>query len=630
MSSTYSVTLGGPGPWGFRLQGGKDFCMPLTVSRLTDGGKASKAHISVGDVLLSIDGIQTNGMNHLEAQNKIKACTSNLKLTLQKASAVPNAAAAPKDQPVEVIKPLPIAQHAPPTVHASPAPGSTLNKTARPFGGGGGSVGVVTSSVSAPKVASIPSASSAFTPANPTSAPAPAFTSVPTPAKAPPPFTCSPATHPIIRSPATPPITRSPAPPTSTAKQSLGRSPFPPSSSPARGAGPPPAAVPSQPAVYNSPINLYSAQNASQLATGQRRGLQEGLGRTEQHNGSPRKPVADADAELHSPSHGDASRKRLVEDTEDWHPRSGTTQSRSFRILAQITGTEQQDGQQGEAGKNEVEVQPSAHVVSAVKTMTKAPAGGVRHGSPVPFKTPPAQGKPAAWKPGPSAGSGVPKAAPSFGRVSSSAPSARPAPQLPPGGQGSLVQRAEHIPAGTRTPLCASCNKLIRGPFLVALGKSWHPEEFDCGHCHTSLVELGFMEEGGCIYCERCYEEFFAPACAHCQKKIMGEVINALKQTWHVNCFLCASCKQPIRDNTFHLEDGQPYCEKDYYSLFATNCHGCDFAIEPGDKFLEALGWSWHDTCFVCAVCNTDLGGQAFYSKKDKALCKKHAHSVNI
>lgn len=36
----------------------------------------------------------------------------------------------------------------------------------------------------------------------------------------------------------------------------------------------------------------------------------------------------------------DASKKRLIEDTEDWHPRTGTSQSRSFRILAQITGTE--------------------------------------------------------------------------------------------------------------------------------------------------------------------------------------------------------------------------------------------------------------------------------------------------
>lgn len=30
----YTVTLSGPAPWGFRLQGGKDFSMPLTVSRV--------------------------------------------------------------------------------------------------------------------------------------------------------------------------------------------------------------------------------------------------------------------------------------------------------------------------------------------------------------------------------------------------------------------------------------------------------------------------------------------------------------------------------------------------------------------------------------------------------------------
>lgn len=36
----------------------------------------------------------------------------------------------------------------------------------------------------------------------------------------------------------------------------------------------------------------------------------------------------------------DSSKKRLIEDTEDWQPRTGTTQSRSFRILAQLTGTE--------------------------------------------------------------------------------------------------------------------------------------------------------------------------------------------------------------------------------------------------------------------------------------------------
>uniref|UniRef100_A0AAZ3RKP4 PDZ domain-containing protein n=1 Tax=Oncorhynchus tshawytscha TaxID=74940 RepID=A0AAZ3RKP4_ONCTS len=191
MNSNYSVSLGGPAPWGFRLQGGKDFCLPLTISRLTDGGKAAKAKMSVGDVVLSIDGIATNGMNHLEAQNKIKACTDNLNLTLQKASSVPKA--------------------------------------------------------DTPKV-----------------------------------------------------------------------------------------------------------------AIGQRRGLLEAQGVVvdqikEQFNGVPLKtgPRRNrVEPELtHASPLSEASKKRLIEDTEDWHPRTGTSQSRSFRILAQITGTEKDQAQENSAGK---------------------------------------------------------------------------------------------------------------------------------------------------------------------------------------------------------------------------------------------------------------------------------------
>lgn len=52
--------------------------------QLTDGGKAAKGGVTVGDTVLSIDGIATEGMNHLEAQNKIKSCSGNLSLTLQK------------------------------------------------------------------------------------------------------------------------------------------------------------------------------------------------------------------------------------------------------------------------------------------------------------------------------------------------------------------------------------------------------------------------------------------------------------------------------------------------------------------------------------------------------------------
>uniref|UniRef100_A0A8C1QUV4 PDZ and LIM domain 5a n=1 Tax=Cyprinus carpio TaxID=7962 RepID=A0A8C1QUV4_CYPCA len=177
MSGKYSVVLQGPAPWGFRLQGGKDFNMPLSISRLIDGGKAAKAGVAVGDLVLSIDGISTDSMNHLEAQNKIKSSTDILNLSLQKASSLP--------KPDVALKQLTPATNGPPAVSEKPA----LNRFLR-------------------------------------------------------------------------------------------------------------------------------------------------------------KPIIETDIDFyHVPTHGDASRTRIMEDTEDWCPRTGTSQSRSFRILAQITGTESEFGE---------------------------------------------------------------------------------------------------------------------------------------------------------------------------------------------------------------------------------------------------------------------------------------------
>ncbi|GAA6108973.1 LIM domain-binding protein 3b [Tachysurus ichikawai] len=82
--SNYTVTLGGPAPWGFRLQGGKDFNMPLTISRITPGSKAATGNLAQGDIITAIDGVSTEGMSHLEAQNKIKIATTKLTLSMQK------------------------------------------------------------------------------------------------------------------------------------------------------------------------------------------------------------------------------------------------------------------------------------------------------------------------------------------------------------------------------------------------------------------------------------------------------------------------------------------------------------------------------------------------------------------
>uniref|UniRef100_A0A674D999 LIM domain binding 3b n=1 Tax=Salmo trutta TaxID=8032 RepID=A0A674D999_SALTR len=103
--ATYTVTLNGSAPWGFRLHGGKDFNMPLTISKITPGSKAAGGSVVQGDIITSIDGLSTEGMTHLEAQNKIKMASNKLALTMQKSKRpTPVPMATPRmDSPMSVI-----------------------------------------------------------------------------------------------------------------------------------------------------------------------------------------------------------------------------------------------------------------------------------------------------------------------------------------------------------------------------------------------------------------------------------------------------------------------------------------------------------------------------------------------
>ncbi|TRY54662.1 hypothetical protein DNTS_031201 [Danionella cerebrum] len=400
----YCVTLNGPAPWGFRLQGGKDFNTPLTVSRLTPGGKAAQAGVSVGDWVVSIFDANAEEMTHVEAQNNIRAATDSLKLTLSRAFHQPGA---------EHKNPL----ESPVQPKYSFAPSSSINKLARPFSSSGGS-----------------------------------------------------ANH----GPSIKPVTYTPKNNTSTPQ----------------------------------PLNGHTVTSCP----------------------AKTKPVEKADS-AHAPS----CRPPWVSDP-----------GFADRYRPDKTST--------------------------VVTQHQQPV------QPTPLQN-----------------------------------------------RSSILQAAQSTQSSSHTPLCAACSKPIRGRYVVALGRSWHPEEFCCSQCQKLLDEGGFFEEKGSVYCTKCYDNRCSPNCAKCKKMITGEVMHALKSTFHVQCFLCAACKMPIRNQAFYLEEGEPYCERDYEKMFGTKCHGCDFKIDAGDRFLEALGFSWHDTCFVCAICHINLEGKTFFSKKDKPLCKSHA-----
>ncbi|XP_058505792.1 PDZ and LIM domain protein 7 isoform X1 [Solea solea] len=417
----YSVTLSGPAPWGFRLQGGKDFSMPLTVSRLTPGGKAAQAGVGVGDWVVSIADSNAEDMTHVEAQNKIRAEADSLKLTLSKTY---KAGGDQKDS-------LAAASFQP---KYSFAPSTTINKMARPFTAGGVSAN----------------------------------------------------TGPAIK-----------------------------------------------PVAYSPKLNTPHSQGRDSVQ--------------QPHNGLEPAPSPAKAQAADKPDGSQTAAAAAGSSGPSCRPPWVTDPGFADRFRPDKTST--------------------------VVTQHQQPA------QPTPMEN-----------------------------------------------RSSILQAAQQAPEDSgRTPVCGACNKIIRGRFLVALGRSWHPEEFTCSQCKAVLDEGGFFEERGSVYCTKCHDNRYAPNCAKCKKKITGEIMHALKMTYHVQCFMCAACKTPIRNQAFYMEEGEPYCERDYEKMFGTKCHGCDFKIDAGDRFLEALGYSWHDTCFVCALCQINLEGKTFYSKKDKPLCKGHA-----
>ncbi|XP_035462384.1 LIM domain-binding protein 3-like isoform X8 [Scophthalmus maximus] len=556
--SAYNVMLPGPGPWGFRLQGGKDFNMPLTISRITLGSKAAQGNLIQGDVIVAIDGVGTDGMTHLEAQNKIKMANYNLTLTMSKPKRPAPMPAPRMDAAIPMIP------------HQQPQ------------------------SVQVNGRLSACSASSG-------------------PAEA-----DSPGRRAVVAAAA--------------------------------------AGSPAQRKQYNSPIGLYSEETLREMAA-----IQEGrpAGQYVQPPAMHQAPQAPP------PQQYQPIPQQYQPIPQQYQPMPQQCQP----ILQQYHQPPTQHAPPTQQSSIQIPLgsaPPKVVSTACIYPSQPAPAPAPVPPQPRPQAAAPAPPPPAVaaadasanrppwvsdtnfadkFDPGKTTTTSVkvpplPQAAPPplayIPNHSPAAPAAHtPAPitpspaPFPPVARG-VAQRAERFAAGSRTPLCGACNSIIRGPFLVALGRSWHPEEFNCHYCHMSLADVSFVEEQNSVYCENCYEEFFAPTCARCSTKIMGEVMHALRQTWHTTCFVCAACGQAFGNSLFHMEDGEPYCEKDYIALFSTKCHGCDFPVEAGDKFIEALGHTWHDTCFVCAVCHVNLEGQPFYSKKDKPLCKKHAHAINV
>ncbi|XP_077585465.1 LIM domain-binding protein 3-like isoform X5 [Stigmatopora nigra] len=657
--SSYTVSLPGPGPWGFRLQGGKDFNMPLTISRITPGSKAAQANLVQGDVIMAIDGASTDGMTHLEAQNKIKMASYNLSLTMTKSK---RPVVMPTPRIDAGISMIPRQQ-----VFSPPAPNAAgrVLKDGLPAAhkaievkGPGGKATIIHAQYNTPismySQDSIMDAIAGQTMTKGHDA-------------------VGPLTERAVDSAS--PVYRA----VLSAEEEEDEN----------GQGCLSLRVGVQSKTFqalahmmgtdagikpvmedheekdedNEVMENSSLKHQSPAGVQHKAAVSSQFGQPapaaspqapppQQFQQAPQAPTPQHIQQAPPPQHFQQAPppQHFQQAPPPQHfqqapPPQHFQQAPPPQHFQQAPPIQQSSIQipVGSASPKVVStacIYPSQPAATPPRTYPAAPAPAMDAGGNRPpwvtdssfaNKFDPSKTTTNVVKapPLPQAAPPPPQYIPDHHAPAPMAPMALNTAPMPPVARG-VAQRAERFAASSRTPLCGACNSIIRGPFLVALGRSWHPEEFNCQYCNMSLADVSFVEEQNSVYCENCYEEFFAPTCARCTTKIMGEVMHALRQTWHTTCFVCAACGKAFGNSLFHMEDGEPYCEKDYVALFSTKCHGCEFPVEAGDKFIEALGHTWHDTCFVCAVCHVNLEGQPFYSKKDKPLCKKHAHAINV
>ena len=66
---------------------------------------------------------------------------------------------------------------------------------------------------------------------------------------------------------------------------------------------------------------------------------------------------------------------------------------------------------------------------------------------------------------------------------------------------------------------------------------------------------------------------------AICNKPILGKMITAMNKPWHIEHFACVQCNKELSTSAFYGYNGKPYCERDYQEMFAPRCAYCNGAI---------------------------------------------------
>ncbi|CAD6191937.1 unnamed protein product [Caenorhabditis auriculariae] len=193
--------------------------------------------------------------------------------------------------------------------------------------------------------------------------------------------------------------------------------------------------------------------------------------------------------------------------------------------------------------------------------------------------------------------------------------------RLQPLGRSELYsRRTAEIRKRTTEKNCDRCKVPFEQneSFLAVDSTSWHLRCFLCAQCFEPISDATYYNVDGRMYCEHDFKVLYAPICAKCGEFVIGHVIKSINCSYHPDCFKCSECSNNL-DEGVYIFDAKLYCSdcNKFLERKPTYiCKKCKQLVDE-DEFLHFEGEIYHASHFDCSDCKKTLTKNARQKDKD-------------
>jgi len=173
-------------------------------------------------------------------------------------------------------------------------------------------------------------------------------------------------------------------------------------------------------------------------------------------------------------------------------------------------------------------------------------------------------------------------------------------------------------------PKCVVCGDSISTTTVTVSGTTYHPHCFTCVQCGVAIHGKFYTTQGDKFLCELDYKQT-RDKCSHCGLPILERILTALDQKYHPSCFRCSLCDTGLDGVPFLKSGSSVNCQSCYTKYKAAPCARCGTGIvSTGDKkttLITCNGQSFHQECYTCQDCATNLCGEYVCCDQDQIIC---------